>query len=60
MSCSRPATRNANTEGAGKRHCGRCVPCIIRRAALKEARLPDTNTHQRADGHLPYRTEVVR
>lgn len=58
MSCSRPATRNANTEGAGKRHCGRCVPCIIRRAALKKAGLQDTNNHLRADGHPPYRTDI--
>jgi hypothetical protein len=30
--------------GKGKRlnqHCGRCVPCIIRRAAFLKARLPD-------------------
>ena len=58
MSCSRPATRNANTEGAGKRHCGRCVPCIIRRAALKKAGLPDTNTQLRADGYPTYRTDI--
>jgi hypothetical protein len=43
MSCSRPSTRNANLEGPGRRHCGRCVPCIIRRAALKKANLPDDN-----------------
>ena len=41
MSCSRPATRNANLEGKGFKHCGRCVPCIIRRAALKRAGLID-------------------
>ncbi|MBD2767174.1 hypothetical protein IC235_04605 [Hymenobacter sp. BT664] len=58
MSCSRPATRNANLEGAGKRHCGRCVPCIIRRAALKKARLPDDNSQLRADGYPPYRTDI--
>lgn len=58
MSCSRPATRNATIEGAGKRHCGRCVPCIIRRAALRKAGLPDTNTQLRADGQPPYRTDI--
>lgn len=58
MSCSRPATRNATIEGAGKRHCGRCVPCIIRRAALKKAGLPDANTQLRADGYPPYRTDI--
>jgi len=41
MSCSRPATRNANLEGKGFKHCGRCVPCIIRRAALRRAGLTD-------------------
>jgi len=58
MSCSRPATRNATLEGPGKRHCGRCVPCIIRRAALKKAGLPDSNTQPRADGYPPYRTDI--
>lgn len=58
MSCSRPATRNATIEGIGKRHCGRCVPCIIRRAALKKANIPDDNNA------LPinkkYRTDIYR
>lgn len=58
MSCSRPATRNATLEGAGRRHCGRCVPCIIRRAALKRAGLPDSNTQLRSDGYPPYRTDI--
>lgn len=43
MSCSRPATRNANLEGAGHKHCGKCVPCIIRRASLRKAGISDSN-----------------
>ncbi|PMD87482.1 hypothetical protein BWI97_25745 [Siphonobacter sp. BAB-5405] len=58
MSCSRPATRNAMLETPGKRHCGRCVPCIIRRAALKKANLPDSNEVLRSDGYPPYRTDI--
>lgn len=58
MSCSRPATRNARIEGPGKRHCGRCVPCIIRRAALKKANLPDNNITLPAD--RKYRTDIYR
>jgi len=27
------------------RHCGRCVPCLIRRAALLSAKIPDTTTY---------------
>lgn len=35
MSCAHPtAGRFAGGEGSGIRHCGYCVPCIIRRAAL--------------------------
>ncbi|WP_162426095.1 adenine nucleotide alpha hydrolase family protein [Pontibacter pudoricolor] len=56
MSCSRPSTRNANIEGAGRRHCGRCVPCIIRRAALKKANQPDDN-NQLLEGRR-YRTDI--
>lgn len=58
MSCSRPSTRNANIEGAGRRHCGRCVPCIIRRAALKKANQPDDN-NQLIEGRR-YRTDIYR
>lgn len=56
MSCSRPSTRNANIEGAGRRHCGRCAPCIIRRAALKKANQVDDNNQLRADRQ--YRTDI--
>lgn len=51
MSCSRPATRNAHLEGSGNKHCGRCVPCIIRRASLKKANIPDNNST------LPFRKQ---
>jgi 7-cyano-7-deazaguanine synthase in queuosine biosynthesis len=56
MSCSRPATRNATLEGPGKRHCGRCVPCIIRRAALKKAGIADNNSQLPAARQ--YRTDI--
>jgi len=58
MSCSRPATRNARLEGAGTRHCGRCVPCIIRRAALHKAGIRDDNALLPADRR--YRTDIYR
>ncbi|WP_276499866.1 Qat anti-phage system QueC-like protein QatC [Pontibacter litorisediminis] len=58
MSCSRPSTRNANIEGAGRKHCGRCVPCIIRRAALKKANQPDDND-QLIEGRR-YRTDIYK
>jgi 7-cyano-7-deazaguanine synthase in queuosine biosynthesis len=41
MSCSRPATRNASIEVAGTRHCGYCVPCLIRQAAFYQAGMAD-------------------
>ena len=43
MSCSHPATRRASTTGYGNRHCGYCVPCIIRSAAFHKAGLRDTS-----------------
>jgi hypothetical protein len=58
MSCSRPATRNANLEGAGERHCGRCVPCIIRRAALRGAGIADDNTS--LPPNRRYRFDILR
>jgi hypothetical protein len=38
--------------GKGKRlnqHCGRCVPCLIRRAAFHHANIPDTTRYWAAD-----------
>ncbi|RZL08496.1 MAG: hypothetical protein EOO62_15210, partial [Hymenobacter sp.] len=43
MSCSHPATRRFSTTGYGNRHCGYCVPCIIRAAAFGRAGLPDAS-----------------
>lgn len=39
-SCGHANDRNAR-EGRGEPQCGYCVPCIIRRASLHAARLPD-------------------
>lgn len=58
MSCSRPATRNARLEGPGTRHCGRCVPCLIRRAALQRAGIADDNALLPAN--RKYRTDIYR
>jgi hypothetical protein len=58
MSCSRPGTRNSDLEGKGNRHCGRCVPCIIRRAALNRAAIADDNALLPAD--RKYRTDIYR
>lgn len=40
MSCSHP-TAGRWDGAASSQHCGRCVPCIIRRAAIKSACGPD-------------------
>lgn len=57
MSCSRPGTRNANLEGPGHKHCGRCVPCIIRRAALLRAGISDINNN--LTGSNKYRFDIL-
>jgi hypothetical protein len=47
----RLATRSYSC-GKGKRlnqHCGRCVPCLIRRAAFHHANVSDTTTYYAAD-----------
>lgn len=46
MSCSHPATRRASTTGYGNRHCGYCVPCVIRSAAFHKAGLHDTSPNR--------------
>jgi 7-cyano-7-deazaguanine synthase in queuosine biosynthesis len=53
MSCSSPQSRRYDTDPAERApmHCGRCVPCLIRRASLHAAfrldetpyRIPDLN-----------------
>ena len=40
MSCSRPSAGRYQHRSPGK-HCGYCLPCIIRRAAMKVAELDD-------------------
>lgn len=45
MSCSHPSGRY---QGEGNGHCGRCVPCIIRRAAYKASGITD-KTYYRED-----------
>ena len=39
MSCSSPGSRRYDPDPAERepKHCGRCVPCLIRRAAIQEA-----------------------
>ena len=46
MSCSHPATRRFSTTGYGNRHCGYCVPCIIRSASFKRANLLDASPNR--------------
>ncbi|MDB5088456.1 MAG: hypothetical protein JWR09_2450 [Mucilaginibacter sp.] len=46
MSCSHPSGRY---EGMGNRHCGYCVPCIIRQAAYSAAGIQD---------QFPYRKNI--
>jgi hypothetical protein len=49
--------------GKGKRlnkQCGRCIPCLIRRAAIKEAGLVDrTNYHTSDIGVAPKHDDVL-
>jgi len=53
MSCSSPGkTRFAKEESQRQpKHCGYCVPCIIRRAALLEGCGHDSTPYQLADLH---------
>lgn len=46
MSCSHPATRRFSTTGYGNRHCGYCVPCIIRSASFGKAGLHDSSLNR--------------
>lgn len=47
MSCSSPA--KARWKGETPKHCGHCVPCIIRRAAMKKGFGADDTTYQLPD-----------
>jgi hypothetical protein len=56
MSCSSPASRRYDPDPAQRepKHCGRCVPCLIRRAAILEAWGIDDTPYRIADlqGHV--------
>jgi hypothetical protein len=47
MSCAHPEA-GRHTGAAPSLHCGYCVPCLIRRASMHAARVPDA----------PYRMDV--
>ncbi|MFS0755864.1 MULTISPECIES: Qat anti-phage system QueC-like protein QatC [Noviherbaspirillum] len=53
MSCSSPGkTRFAKEESQRQpKHCGYCVPCLIRRASLLEGRIDDDTPYQVPDLH---------
>ena len=53
MSCSSPGkTRFAKEESQRQpKHCGYCVPCLIRRASLLEGGIRDTTPYQLPDLH---------
>ncbi|GAA4334866.1 Qat anti-phage system QueC-like protein QatC [Flaviaesturariibacter amylovorans] len=43
LSCSSPA--KARWQGRSAGHCGYCLPCLIRRASIKHANIPDATTY---------------
>lgn len=51
MSCSSPGARRYDPDPAQRepKHCGRCVPCLIRRAAIFEAWGADSTPYRIAD-----------
>lgn len=51
MSCSSPASRRYDPDPSQRdpKHCGRCVPCLIRRAAILEAWGADDTPYRIAD-----------
>ncbi|MGK9019899.1 Qat anti-phage system QueC-like protein QatC [Pseudomonas aeruginosa] len=51
MSCSSPLSRRYDPDPTERspKHCGRCVPCLIRRAALYEAFGSDNTPYRIAD-----------
>lgn len=53
MSCSSPGARRYDQDPAQRqpKHCGRCVPCLIRRAAIYEAWGTDDTPYRIADLH---------
>jgi 7-cyano-7-deazaguanine synthase in queuosine biosynthesis len=51
MSCSSPGSRRFDPDPSQRspKHCGRCVPCLIRRAAILEAWGADNTPYRVAD-----------
>ncbi len=51
MSCSSPGSRRYDRDPAERepKHCGRCVPCLIRRAAIYEAWARDDTPYRIPD-----------
>lgn len=51
MSCSSPASRRYDRDQSQRapKHCGRCVPCLIRRAAFLEAWGTDKTLYRLSD-----------
>lgn len=51
MSCSSPGARRYDPDPTQRspKHCGRCVPCLIRRAAIREAWGTDDTPYRIAD-----------
>jgi hypothetical protein len=47
MSCSSPT--KGRWQGRGIEHCGYCLPCIIRRAAIRRGKGADTTTYTLSD-----------
>lgn len=45
MSCSHPDNGRHHKEGQTM-HCGYCLPCVIRQAAIKKANIEDTNQYR--------------
>lgn len=45
MSCSHPDNGRHHGEGETM-HCGYCLPCVIRQAAIKKANIEDTNKYR--------------
>lgn len=50
ISCSSPSkARYKGIKGRASEHCGYCLPCIIRRASIKQASIPDTTQYTLED-----------
>lgn len=56
MSCSHPAA-NRFLQLSASMHCGYCLPCIVRRAAISAASIPDPTTYAFNDLSQPLTPE---